>query len=134
MRFLLIKRAAGKVVARLRLSRRFGSFQCVTFPRLFFPAAVLILAAGCAGDQTSRHFTRLRVTDQRGHLIAEWVARGRLHPAEHGYRINAVERLSGPPYAIFTRYPDGWRTTVTGPHILRVKCGEPYWLYEKEAR
>ncbi len=101
----------------------------MTFPRLLLLLAALVFTAGCASER----FTKLRVTNHRGEVLAEWVARGYVLRSEQGYRITAVERLSGPPHPILSRYPDGWRTTVAGPHILRWRCGEPYWLYELES-
>ncbi len=103
------------------------------FPR---PAVLLLLAAvllttGCQTfERRPAKYTMLRVTDHQGAMLAEWVAKGYVQPIERGYRITAVERLSGSPYRIRSRYPDGWRTTVTGPHILSWPCGEPYWLYQ----
>ena len=98
-------------------------------PRLLLLLAALVLTAGCAAPR----YTKLRVTNHRGEVLAEWVARGLIVPNERGYRITAVERLSGPPYPILSKYPDGWRTTVAGPHILHWRCGEPYWLYALES-
>jgi hypothetical protein len=72
------------------------------------------------------------VTNHRGEFIAEWVARGPVRRTEHGYRITAVERQSGAPHSQLVKYPDGWSTTVTGPHILRWRCGQPHWLYVLE--
>ncbi len=110
-----------------------GKFRPMKFPRSFAllaALAALVLVTGC--ETYSGHFTKLRVTDQQGDLIAEWVAKGYVLPVDKGYRITAVERLSAPPHAILSKYPEGWRTTVTGPHILRWQCGKPYWLYELE--
>lgn len=88
--------------------------------------AALVLVTGC---QTTK-FTKLRVTNHRGEMIAEWTAKGAVSATERGYRITAVERLSGPPYSTYTRYPDGWRTNAVGPHILRWRCQKPLWLAE----
>ena len=98
------------------------------FPRLLPLLAALVLTAGCA----SSHYTKLSVTNHRGEVLSEWVARGYIHRCEQGYRITAIERLSGPPHPILSKYPDGWRTTVTGPHILHWRCGKPFWLYALE--
>ena len=95
-------------------------------PAIAIAAAVLLLC-GCANE-----FTRLRVTNARDELVAEWVARGYVMPLERGYAINAVERISGPPYSIVSHYPDGWRTVVTGPHIWHWRCPKPQWLAEYE--
>ncbi len=105
-----------------------GKFRRMKFSRLLLLLAVLALSAGC----TSGHYTKLRVTNARGEITAEWVARGYILRSELGYRITAVERLSGPPHSILSKYPDGWHTTVTGPHILHWHCGKPFWLYELE--
>lgn len=108
-----------------------GKFRCMKFPRLLALVA-LLLVTGCVTDQQESKYTKLRVTDEQGDLIAEWVAKGYVLRVDKGYRITAVERLSAPPHPILSKYPDGWRTTVTGPHILRWQCGKPYWLYELE--
>jgi hypothetical protein len=99
------------------------------FPHLVALLALLLLASGCATSSHPNRYTKLRVTDHHGELIAEWVAKGYVMPVEKGYRITAVERLSGPRYPIYSRYPEGWLTTVTGPHIRSWRCGEPSWLY-----
>ena len=101
-----------------------GKFRRMKLPRLLLLLAALVLTSGCAS-----RYTKLRVTGHRGELLAEWVARGHIERVERGYRITAVERISGPPFSLLSKYPDGWRTTVTGPHILRWRCGQPYWLY-----
>ena len=98
------------------------------FFRLLPLLAALVFTAGCASER----FTKLRVTNHRGEVLAEWVARGYVLRSEQGDRITAVERLSGPPHPILSRYPDGWHTTVTGPHILRWRSGKPFWLYALE--
>jgi hypothetical protein len=100
-------------------------------PHLLALLAVFLVTAGCAYHSVyyPGHYTKLRVTDNHGDLIAEWVAKGEYHTVEKGYRITAVERLSGPRYPVYSRYPEGWRTTVTGPHITVFPCGEPSWLY-----
>ena len=105
-----------------------GKFRRMKLPRLLLLLAALVLMAGCG----SGHFTKLRVTNHRGEILAEWVARGVVLPTDRGYRITAVERLSGEPHPILSKYPDGWHTTVTGPHILHWQCGKPFWLYELE--
>jgi hypothetical protein len=103
----------------------------MSLPRIFLLLAVLALNAGCASHSRAR-YTTLRVTNHRGEFIAEWVARGPVRRTEHGYRITAVERQSGAPHSQLVKYPDGWSTTVTGPHILRWRCGQPHWLYVLE--
>jgi hypothetical protein len=91
--------------------------------RFAWPLAMLTLLAGCQSA-----YTRLRVTNPRGELIADWVAVGRIVRTDQGYRITAVERISGPPYSIRSRYPDGWRTTAVGPNISHWRCPAPEWL------
>jgi hypothetical protein len=97
--------------------------RAVNALRLLAPLSALALLAGC---ETT--YTKLRVTNYRDEVISEWVARGPIWPIERGYRITAVERISGPPDATRTTYPDGWRTTVVGPHIRHWHCAEPDWL------
>jgi hypothetical protein len=103
--------------------------RCMKFPHLVALLALLLLTGGCATSFDPNRYTKLRVTDHHGDLIAEWVAKGYVMPVEKGYRITAVERLSGPRIPVYSRYPEGWRTTVTGPHITQWRCGEPTWLY-----
>ena len=86
--------------------------------------------SGCA---RSEKYTKLRVTDYRGATISEYTARGGIRPVEGGYRINAVERESGPPYRMLSKYPDGWKTTVLGPRISHWRAEKPDWLAEREA-
>ena len=105
-----------------------AKLPAMKFPRTILLLAALFLTAGC----TSHRYTKLRVTNHRGEVIAEWVARGYVSRSAQGYRITAVERQSGEPYPLLSKYPDGWRTNVVGPHILRWRCGQPYWLYEIE--
>jgi len=99
------------------------------FPRLLLLLAALVFA-GCATGE----YTKFRVTNQRGEVLAEWVARGKIARTEAGYRITAVERRSGAPYALLSKYPEGWRTTVAGPHIRHWRCGQPFWLYAWESQ
>lgn len=104
----------------------------MTFPRTLLLLAALCFTAGCASGFGAHRFTKLRVTNHRGEFLAEWVTRGPVRRIDQGYRITAVERQSAPPHALLVKYPDGWKTTVTGPHILRWRCGQPHWLYESE--
>ena len=108
-----------------------AKLRCMKFPRLLLLLAALVFTAGCVSGHSGR-YTKLRVTNHRGEILAEWVARGYILRSEQGYRITAVERLSGEPHPILSKYPDGWHTTVTGPHILHWRCGQPFWLYELE--
>lgn len=99
-------------------------------------ASLLILFAAAACETPRGHvpatYTKIREMNYRGELIAEWVVKGPIWPVEVGYRIKAVERLSAPPHPILTKYPEGWKTTITGPRIERWEVGEPLWLYEYE--
>jgi hypothetical protein len=107
--------------------RALGIVRSVKPPALALALAALVFTTGC-----ETQYTALRVTNHRGELISEWVAKGHIQRTDQGYRITAVERISGPPHPMMSKYPDGWRTTVTGPHILRWRCGEPLWLYDLE--
>jgi hypothetical protein len=108
--------------------------RAVRFSRLLTLCAFLFLLCGCQVSPwgSSESYTKLRVTDYRGRLIAEWVAVGAVHPVDGGYRIRAVERLSGPPYMVLSKFPDTWKTTVAGPNIARWRCGKPLWLYQMD--
>jgi hypothetical protein len=101
-----------------------ASFRAVKF--LPFLAAVVLLA-GC---QTP--YTKFTVTDFQGKRIATWVAEGHYSHIElgSGYRIRAVERVSGEPNPVISRYPNGWKTIVTGPNIIREEIAKPEWLQE----
>jgi len=91
------------------------------------PLIAFLCFAGC---QTTTEYTKFRVTNYRGELIADWVAEGPFRHVENGYHITAVQRTSGPPYSRTMRYPNGWHTRVDGPHIVFWQCGKPLWLYE----
>jgi hypothetical protein len=79
-------------------------------------------------------YTELRVTNPRGELIADWIARGFIWHIEEGWRITAVQRTDGPPYPKTTRYPDGWRTVVVGPYVHHTRCAKPAWLDDCQAK
>jgi hypothetical protein len=98
----------------------------VKLPRLFLLAACLVLFSGCLG------YTKFRATNPRGETVAEWTARGFFYPVSGGYRITAIDRISGPPYMLESRYPNGRRVTVTGAHIERWHTHKPLWMYELE--
>lgn len=101
------------------------------FPALaVFASASLSLLSGCA---SSEKFTKLRVTDYRGGTLAEYTARGPIRSVEGGYAITAVERTSGAPHRILSKYPEGWKTTVLGPRIYHWIAEKPAWLEEREA-
>ncbi len=98
----------------------------MNLPRLLLLSAALALLPGCVG------FTKFRATNLRGETVAEWTGRGLFYPVSGGYRITAVERISGPPYMLVSRYPHGRPATVTGAHIERWHTHKPLWLYELE--
>ncbi|WP_157447622.1 hypothetical protein [Chthoniobacter flavus] len=97
---------------------------------------ILVAAAGLSACEHAPYghdtFTKLRVTNVRGELVAEWIARGYITPLERGYGIDAVERRTAPPFATVAHYPDGWRTTAVGPNIHHWRCPKPLWLAEYE--
>jgi hypothetical protein len=100
--------------------------------------ALALIFSGCAVGYTHNVFTRnrvyrkVRVTDLQGHLIADWVAEGRVWRYGKGYRFNAVERLSGGPYPVLSKYPQGRKVVIDGPNIVVMPTGQPLWLYEIE--
>jgi hypothetical protein len=73
-------------------------------------------------------YTQVRVTNPRGELICNWVARGWAWPVEGGYHIVAVERTDGGRFSRTVHYPDGLRTLVVGPYIRRTPCAKPEWM------
>jgi hypothetical protein len=98
------------------------------FLRALLALAIALLLPACAGRQTSTKFTGLRVSTYRGETLAEYVARGPIQSVEGGYKIHAVERHSGAPYAQRIQYPYGWDTTVLGPRIHTWPTEQPAWL------
>jgi hypothetical protein len=90
------------------------------------PLLVFLCLAGC---QTTAKYTKFRVTNYRGELVADWIAEGSFRKVDKGYQIKAIERTSGPPFSRTIHYPNGWRTVIDGPHIVYWQCGKPFWLY-----
>jgi len=107
----------------LNCRKALGNDLVVKLSRFAWLLVALPVLTGC---QTT--YTHLRVTNPRGELVADWVARGHVSHVETGYRITAVERTDGPPSRGTTRYPDGWRVTVVGPYVHRWPCARPAWL------
>lgn len=95
----------------------------------------LLLLPGCA---TRRYvgpedaYYRVRVTNPRGELIADYIAQGYVKRTELGYSFKAVERTSAPPYMMTLRYPRGRRIEVMGPNIIVTPSGKPAWLYRMD--
>jgi hypothetical protein len=100
----------------------------VKLNRVSFLLALAALLPGCASPGT---YTKFRSSNLRGEMIAEWTARGPYYQTSSGYRITAVERVSGEPYPHESRYPRGWKTTVTGPSIDKWRTEKPAWLDEE---
>ena len=101
---------------------------------LLFLLATLIATTGCSSywarySDPARMYYRVRVTNPRGELIADYIAENRPSRTERGYRFKAVERLSSPPYQLEMRYPRGRTIEVAGPNIVVTRCGKPLWLY-----
>lgn len=114
-----------------------GIFARVQAPRLLFVLLfALTLLPGCAVSYTNNLFTRnrvyrkVRITDPQGVLLADWIAEGRVRKKGEGFRFKAVQRLSGPPYSVLSKYPQGRNVYVDGPNIVVMPCGKPVWLYE----
>lgn len=93
----------------------------------FLPLIAFVILTGC---QT---YTRLSVTDLEGDRVADWVAEGSVKKVEQGYAIKAVERRSGPPNEVVTKYPNGRHTTVVGANIILQPVDKPAWLAELDA-
>ena len=95
---------------------------------LRLPIIGLCAALSLSGCAT--RYTKFHVTDYRGKVLAEWIAEGPTQRVRNGYRIKAVQRTSAPPHSQTMTYPNGWKTTVVGPHIIHRPCGKPFWLYQ----
>ncbi len=119
--------------ARLRSSGRAGSLVNVSIARVFILLAALTFAA-CQSCPRRSRYTRFEVTNYRGELIASWVGEGCYKRFGDGFSIKAVQRTSALPYSQTSRYPDGWRTWVRGPHIRYGECAKPHWLEDVEQR
>lgn len=79
----------------------------------------------------TRNFKRVRVTNPRGELTADYIAEGGVWKTErNGYRFRAVQRTSGPPFPQTIQYPRGRRVEVNGANIVISRSGKPLWLYE----
>lgn len=105
----------------------------MNFSRLPIVLLPLVFAAGCAATpkcppSSAPRYYKVTSTDLGGRLVAEWTAEGTVWKYENGYRINAVERLSGPPLMVYSRYPHGRRTVVTGPAVTITRTRQPAWL------
>ena len=98
--------------------------------------SLCLVLSGCAawpgGGIFGPHYTQFRVTNVRGEVIAEWIARGWYSREAEGYRIVAVQRTSGEPFSQTTFYPGGWRTKVSGPNIQRWRVDKPDWIVRME--
>ena len=102
--------------------------RAVKIARPLLVLLALVLFGGCAGWGDGHTYYRVRVTDPRGTLIADWIAIGWVERIEGGYRFRAVQRLSGAPYPKLIRYPEGRLVEASGPNILVARCAPPAWL------
>lgn len=98
--------------------------------------SLCLALTGCAawpGDGLfGPRYTFFRVSDVRGHVTSEWIARGWYWREGDGYKVVAVQRTSGEPYPETTCYPGGWKTKVNGPNIQRWRTSKPEWLDRME--
>lgn len=106
----------------------------VTLSRILVLLVAVLLISGCSSTLEKRsgppqYYYRVRVTNLRGELVADWIAEGRVTRTERGYRFRAVERTSAPPYMTATQYPHGRRIEVTGANIVVTPASKPYWLF-----
>jgi hypothetical protein len=101
--------------------------------------ALALVSTGCTvldrANVLSREpvYRKVRVTDLHGVLIADWVAEGRVWSYGKAFRFNAVERRTGGPYPVLSKYPQGRKVIVDGPNIVVFPTGKPLWLYEIES-
>lgn len=106
-----------------------------SFRLIPFLVLCALILAGCASGPiatASKHYHRVRITNPRGELVAEWIAIGHVwRTGTNGYRFRAVQRVSGPPFMQLSRYPDGRVVDVNGPNIHISTCGAPLWIYDQ---
>jgi hypothetical protein len=106
----------------------------VTAPRLLLLLSLVFGFAACRTEPGSEtippRYYLVQVTDLRGHLVANWVAHGYPIRTDRGYRFEAIERFSGPPFVQQIHYPEGHRVEIGGANIVITRCGEPQWHYE----
>ena len=106
----------------------------MNFRRLLPILALALVFSGCAYMNTpftrSRMYRKVHVTDLQGHLIADWIAEGYVWSYAPGYRFRAVERRSGGPIPVVSRYPNGRDVKVVGPVVVVMPCEKPQWLTE----
>lgn len=99
----------------------------------YFLLLALAFLVGCENtahrrDSDGRRYTMLTVTDPTGDLISEWIAEGYVKRFDQGYTIHAVQRRSGQPYPVESRYPNGRTASVVGPNIILEDIEKPAWL------
>jgi hypothetical protein len=94
----------------------------------FLPLLTFAAVTTFTGCQT--HYTRFTATNFEGTTHTEWIAEGGKQKVEQGYKIKAVERTTFGPDPVSTRYPNGWKTMVTGSTILFERVPKPLWLAE----
>ena len=104
----------------------------VSLARLLLLFTLACSFSGCVyfySLEPEKRYSVVRVTDIEDKLISEWIAEGFVAKTEHGYKFNAVERVSGPPFPQHIRYPHGRFMEIGGPNIIVTRCGKPLWLY-----
>jgi hypothetical protein len=94
--------------------------------------AILLSIALLCGCQTTNMrngppYYKVVTTDLNGRLISSWIAKGRVHRKEGGYKFTAVERQIENPPAVY-RYPLGWRVTIAAPKTVIYPVTKPLWL------
>lgn len=99
----------------------------------FLPLLAFSFLSGCQTYSGSQTYTKFTVSNHQGDRVAEWIAEGHVSKIEHGYAIKAIERHSGSTNEVVNRYPNGWRTMVVGPNIVRQPVDKPQWLVELDA-
>jgi hypothetical protein len=106
--------------------------------RFFLLLTFVVTFNGCMLPRRSNIATRntpyrdVRVMDYQGHLVAAWVAEGRVWSHGPGYRFRAMERQSGGPFPTRTRYPYGRKVTVNAPNIIVTPRDKPEWLRARD--
>ena len=105
----------------------------MNFLRSLLLLALVLLSAGCVTplgrSKISQHYRKVTITDYTGNLVAEWIAEGNVYRRGDGYKFNAVQRTTAPPYVTTSHFPQGRKVAIGGPHIIVAPCGKPDWLY-----
>lgn len=77
-------------------------------------------------------YRHVEVSDLEGKFIASYISEGYVDRTETGFKFKCIERTSGEPYPVTTRYPNGKPTNISGPNIIVSPTVKPDWLAEMD--